>query len=134
MERSCSSRSRPRHLADEPRLSCWELLKARFSRWTSSCAGIRPPCLSGPLRPAHAIRGCPIEKVDEETFIASVVVEPTFEDVLAFACHYDLNEVARIYRLMREGGELKPIIATECGQMLANIEIGFARASEASRD
>ena len=89
----------------------------------------RHPQLSFPR-----IWSCPVEKVDEETFIASVVAKPTFEDLLACACHYGLDEVARIYRLMEEEGELKPIIATECELMLANIEIGFARASEASHD
>lgn len=100
----------------------------------------RPKQAAATNRPRHPelsfnrIWSGPIEKVDEEIFIASVLAEPTFEDVLACACYYGLNEVARIYRLMREDGELKPIDATECGQMLTTIGIGFARAAGASRD
>lgn len=87
------------------------------------------------VRPRHPelsynrIWSCPVEKVDEETFIASVLTDPSFEDLMACVFHYGQDEVIRVYRLMLEDGELKPLIAAECGRILANIEIGIARAT-----
>lgn len=75
------------------------------------------------------IWSAPIDAVDDRTLIASVLAEPTFDDLLSSVLHYGLQAVRATYRRMLDAGHFEPWAQQEAARILDNIEIGFARAA-----
>jgi hypothetical protein len=71
----------------------------------------------------------PVSGVDDTVLIASVLAEPTFDDVLACCRHYGVSRVRQVFNAMLRTGEMPSIVQKSVGRMLTNIEIGFARAA-----
>lgn len=71
----------------------------------------------------------PVTGVDDHTLIASVLAEPTFDDLLRCVLHYGLEKVRSVYRRMLASDHFEPWAQQEAARMLDNIEIGFARAA-----
>lgn len=67
--------------------------------------------------------------VNDKTLIASVVAKPTFDDLLRCCLHYGVAQVRQVYLEMLAANELSALGARTVGRMLANVEIGFARAA-----
>jgi hypothetical protein len=71
----------------------------------------------------------PVSGVDDTVLIASVLARPTFDDLLTCCRHYGLPRVRSVYMTMLGTGELDALVQQSVSRMLANIEIGFARAA-----
>jgi len=71
----------------------------------------------------------PITGVNDTVLIASVLAEPTFDDVLTCCRHYGVARVREVYTSMLGTDEMGRLVQKSVGRMLANIEIGFARAA-----
>lgn len=71
----------------------------------------------------------PSGAVGIDTIIALVLARPTFDDLLSCCLQYGIGRVRGIFDRMVAALELDPRAAEESGRMLANIEIGEARAS-----
>lgn len=71
----------------------------------------------------------PITGGNDTVLIASVLAEPTFPDVLACCQHYGVERVRGVFVSMLGTGEMGQLVQKSVGRMLANIEIGFARAA-----
>jgi hypothetical protein len=77
----------------------------------------------------NRIWSAPATGASDTALIASVIAKPTFDDVLQCCLHYGVNRVREIYLAMLARNELSAIGARSVGRMLANVEIGFARAA-----
>ena len=71
----------------------------------------------------------PVSGVNDTVLIAGVLAEPTFDDVLACCRHYGVARVREVFSSMLGTDELAPLVQQSVSRMLANIEIGFARAA-----
>lgn len=81
----------------------------------------------------NRIWSSPVTGVSDTTLIASVIAKPTFDDILQCCLHYGVDRVRQVYLQMLAANELSAIGARTVGRILANVEIGFARASTAAR-
>lgn len=77
----------------------------------------------------NRIWSSPVTGVSDTTLIASVIAKPTFDDVLQCCLHYGVDRVRQVYLQMLAANELSAIGARAVGRILANVEIGFARAA-----
>lgn len=69
------------------------------------------------------------EALPETTLIASVLAQPSFEDVLRLVLHYGLPKVRKVFQTMASAGDLQDWSLKESARTLANVEIGLARAA-----
>ncbi|AXQ27482.1 hypothetical protein D0B54_01745 [Solimonas sp. K1W22B-7] len=87
------------------------------------------PGAEAPELTFNRIWSTPPEALPETTLIASVLAQPTFDDVLGLALHYGLPKVRQIFLTMVAAGDLEGWALKESARTLANVEDGFIRAT-----
>lgn len=89
----------------------------------------KPVRRSQPQLSYSRVWSAPVTGVNDTVFIASALADPTFDDVLICCRHYGMARVREVFSSMLGTDELSPLIQQSLSRILANIEIGFARAA-----